>query len=165
MRTRSISVVGSGKERSQEEVALAESLGAALIREGYAIVCGGTGGVMEAVARGAAAQRKKGRHPPVIGLLPGYDVDSGNKHLDLALPTGMGHARNALVASAGEVVVCVGGAMGALSEVALARKMGRPVIALTPSGGTAKLVGKVLPSVTAAKTVKEVLVRIRELLS
>jgi uncharacterized protein (TIGR00725 family) len=165
MRTRSIAVVGSGKERSPEEVALAESLGAALVRSGYAIICGGTGGVMEAVARGAVAARKKARHPPVVGLLPGYDVESGNEHLDLALPTGLGHARNALVASAGEVVVCVGGAMGALSEVALARKMGRPVVALTPSGGTAQLVAKALPSVTAAATVKEVLARIRELLS
>ncbi len=164
MRTRLIAVVGSGSRVVQEQVALAEALGEALAQAGLGIVCGGLGGVMEAVARGAARGRGDSKHPPIIGLLPTYDVETGNPYLDIVIPTGIGHARNALVASAGEVVVCVGGAMGALSEVALARKIKRPVLALAGSGGTAHLVSKVLPSVVAVGSVKEAMQQIRKLL-
>ncbi len=164
MRTRLIAVVGSGSRATQEQIALAEALGGALARAGLGIVCGGLGGVMEAVARGGVRGRGDSKHPPIIGLLPTYDVETGNPYLDIVIPTGVGHARNALVASAGEVVVCVGGAMGALSEVALARKIKRPVLALAGSGGTAHLVSKVLPSVVAVGSVKEAMQQIRKLL-
>ena len=76
----------------------------------------------------------------------------------------MGHARNALVASAGEVVVCVAGAMGALSEVALARKMKRPVVALAASGGTAQLIAQALPAVHVAESVKDAMRLVKSLL-
>jgi len=164
MRTRLIAVVGSGSRVSKEQIVLAEELGNALVKAGLGIVCGGLGGAMEAVARGAVRARGDRKHPPIIGLLPTYDVETGNAYLDVAIPTGMGHARNALVASAGEVVVCVAGAMGALSEVALARKIKRPVIALAESGGTAHLVSQVLPSVVAVASVPEAMKRIKELL-
>jgi uncharacterized protein (TIGR00725 family) len=163
MRTKLIGVIGSGKNLTKGEAALAESAGAALVKAGYGIVCGGLGGVMEAVCRGAVRARGKSKHPPVVGVLPKYDPDSGNDYLDIALPTGMGHARNAIVASAGEAVLCIGGATGALSEVGLARKIGRPVIALTKAGGTAALVAKAIPSVIAAGTVEEALVKIGEI--
>ena len=91
MRTRLVSVIGSGGKATQEMMAQAEELGAALVREGYGIVCGGLGGVMEAVCRGAVRERGKERHPALIGLLPSYDVETGNDYLDIVLPTGMGH--------------------------------------------------------------------------
>jgi uncharacterized protein (TIGR00725 family) len=159
-----IAVVGAGGGLSAENAKLAEALGAALVRDGYGIVCGGLGGVMEAACRGAVRERGKALHPPIVGLLPGYDETQGNAYLDVAIPTGLGHARNALVAAAGEVVLCIGGATGALSEVALARKIGRPVIAFRPSGGTAALVGKAIDSVTAVDTVPEAVAKIRALL-
>jgi uncharacterized protein (TIGR00725 family) len=164
MRTRLIAVVGSGGGISEENAKLAEALGAALVREGFGIVCGGLGGVMEAACRGAVRERGKALHPPIVGLLPKYDVTQGNAYLDVAIPTGLGHARNVLVASSGEVVLCIGGATGALSEVALARKIGRPVIVFRPSGGTAALVGKTIGSVTAVDTVPEAVAKIRSLL-
>lgn len=164
MRIPLISVIGSGRHLDPPEVELAESLGEALAKEGYGIVCGGLGGVMEAVARGAVRGRAGKGFPPIIGLLPTYEVESGNAYLDIVMPTGMGHARNALVVAAGEVVVCVGGATGALSEVALARKMKRPVLAFVGSGGTARLTAKVLPTVVAVKSVPEAIRRIRALL-
>ena len=71
------------------------------------------------------------------------------------IPSGLAHARNALVASAGEAVICIGGATGAHSEVGLARKIGRPVIAFPGTGGTASLVGKALHSVIEAESVDE----------
>lgn len=163
MRTRLVGVIGSGKIRDPDEARRAEELGAALAREGWGLVCGGLKGVMESAARGAVHARGEARHPPVIGLLPGYDVEDGNPYLDVVLPTGLGHARNALVAAGAEAVVCVGGSMGALSEVALARKVGRPVLALASTGGTAALVAKVLPSVVAVGSVDEAVARLREI--
>ncbi len=165
MRTRLIAVVGNGSDLTAEQARLAESLGAALVKAGYGVVCGGLGGVMEAVARGAVTERGAGRHPPVVGVLPHYLPEQGNDYLDIVLPTGLGHARNTLVAAAGEAVVCIGGAAGALSEVALARKIGRPVLAFPDSGGTAGLAARVLPSVEAVATPEEAVARIGELLA
>lgn len=164
VRTRLIAVVGSGGDVPPVIAKLAEDLGAALVREGFGLVCGGLGGVMEAACRGAVRERGKAFHPPIVGLLPKYDVTAGNPYLDVSIPTGLGHARNALVAAAGEVVLCIGGATGALSEVGLARKIGRPVIAFRSTGGTAALVAKTIESVTAVSTVPEAMAKIKELL-
>jgi hypothetical protein len=65
-----------------------------------------------------------------IGILPGIDRAEGNPYLTLALPTGMGNARNTLVAIAGEAVIAIGGGYGTLSEIGLALKQGRRVIGL-----------------------------------
>jgi uncharacterized protein (TIGR00725 family) len=89
------------------------------------LVCGGGGGVMEAVCKGAQAAGGI-----TIGLLPGQDIKQGNRYLSIAIPTGLGHARNALVAQAGEVVLAIGGNTGTLSEIALAKAYGRPVVGL-----------------------------------
>lgn len=156
-----VSVVGSGSALPPEVAALAEGLGQALAGAGYGIVCGGLKGVMEAVARGA---RKVASRAPVVGLLPGYDVGDGNQYLDVVLPTGMGHARNALVASAGEALICVGGATGALSEVALARKIGRPVLAFPATGGTAAVVARALEQVVPVATPEEAVRKLKEML-
>jgi len=165
MRTRLVAVIGDGRALSADEAKLPEALGAGLVRAGFGIVCGGLGGVMEAVCRGAARARGEARWPPLVGVVPSYDADSGNEYLDVVLPTGMGHARNALVAAGGEVVVCVGGATGALSEVGLARKIGRPVVALPGSGGTAALVTKAIASVIPVATVDEAVAKVRSLLA
>jgi len=163
MRTRLIAVVGSGRALTTEETMLAESLGARLVEAGYGVVTGGMGGVMEAVCRGAVRQRGPDSHPPLVGVLPGYDHTAGNPFLDIVLPTGLGHARNAVVVAAGDAVVCIGGATGALSEVALARKIGRPVLAFPGSGGTAAVVARSLAKVEAVSSVEEALGRLRDL--
>jgi uncharacterized protein (TIGR00725 family) len=162
MRITMVAVVGSGKALTPETAALAERLGAALAAAGYGIVCGGLGGVMKAVARGARTRPPP--RPPIVGLLPDYDVASGNEYLDVVLPTGLGHARNVLVAAAGEAVLCVGGATGALSEVAIARKIGRPVLAFPATGGTAAVVSKALEQVISVATPEEAVRRLKELL-
>lgn len=158
-------MVGSGKTPEKQEAALAEELGAALARAGYGLVCGGLGGIMEAACRGAITERGKARHPPVVGLLPGYDADAGNDYLDIALPTGLGHARNALVAACADALICIGGAMGAMSEVALARKIGRPVICFPDTGGTAGLMAKAVPTTHTAASVDEALATVKELVA
>jgi uncharacterized protein (TIGR00725 family) len=80
---------------------------------------------MEAACRGAIAAGGI-----TIGILPGADQGGGNPHLTVALPTGLGEARNALVAMAGRAVIAIGGGEGTLSEIGLAIKSGRRVIGL-----------------------------------
>lgn len=157
-----VAVVGSGRPLSPVEAALGEGLGAALAAAGFGVICGGLGGVMRAVARGARAIAPP--RPPIVGILPGYDFASGNEFLDVVIPTGMGHGRNALVAASGDALVCIGGATGALSEVALASKIGRPVFAFPGSGGTAAVVARALESVVAVETPEDVIRRLREAL-
>ncbi len=92
---------------------------------GGIVVCGGLGGVMAAAARGAA--RTGGSS---IGLLPGDSASEAAEEVSMAIPTGMGEMRNALIVRACPVIIAIGGAYGTLSEVALALRMGRPVIGL-----------------------------------
>jgi uncharacterized protein (TIGR00725 family) len=89
------------------------------------VVCGGLGGVMEAACRGAKAAGGR-----TLGILPGSDRDAANEWVDLALATGLGEARNALVVRASDALVAVGGGYGTLSEIALGLKSGRPVFGL-----------------------------------
>lgn len=119
-----VAVIGAGAP-SDDDYGRARTLGAALAGRGAVVVCGGLGGVMEAVARGASEAGGV-----TVGILPGRDEADANDWITLPLPTGMGEARNALVVRAAEAVVAVGGGWGTLSEIALARKMGRSVATL-----------------------------------
>jgi uncharacterized protein (TIGR00725 family) len=119
-----VSVIGAG-EASPEELARAEALGRAFGEAGATVITGGLGGVMEAASRGCAEVGGL-----TIGFLPGRDPAAANRWVRLPLATGLGEARNALVVNSGEVVVAVGGGWGTLSEIALARKMGRKVVLL-----------------------------------
>jgi uncharacterized protein (TIGR00725 family) len=121
-----IAVCGAG-EADERLAAAAEAVGRLLAEAGAVLVCGGLGGVMEAAARGAA-----GAGGLVLGVLPGADAAAANPHVTVPLPTGMGEARNALVVRFADAVIAVGGGWGTLSEVALAKKMGVPVVLLAP---------------------------------
>jgi uncharacterized protein (TIGR00725 family) len=119
-----IAVVGAGEPDEALE-RLAEKVGAALASRGAAVVCGGLSGVMAAACRGA-----KGAGGITVGLLPGLDPDAANAWVDVAIPTGLGEARNALVVRAGRAVIAIGGGYGTLSEIALALKTGVRVVGL-----------------------------------
>jgi uncharacterized protein (TIGR00725 family) len=105
---------------------LAEEVGRGLAERGAVLVCGGLGGVMAAACRGA---RDAGG--TAVGLLPGRDRAAGNEHLSVALATGIGELRNGLIVGCSDVVVAIGGSWGTMSEVALALRTGKPVVALT----------------------------------
>jgi uncharacterized protein (TIGR00725 family) len=119
-----VAVCGPGVATDQEE-AWAEEVGRRLAEAGAIVVCGGLGGVMDAAARGV--QEAEGI---TVGLLPGDSRSGAGAHLSVALPTGMGEARNALVVRAADVVIAIGGEFGTLSEIALALKTGTPVVGL-----------------------------------
>jgi uncharacterized protein (TIGR00725 family) len=123
-RSAQIAVVGGGRE-DPGLARLAEAVGAGLARAGATVVCGGLGGVMEAAARGAA-----GEQGVVIGIVPGESRRDANPHCTHVVATGIGHARNLAVVASADAVIAIGGEWGTLSEIAFARRIGRPVIAL-----------------------------------
>ena len=118
-----IAVVGPGEGADASQLAAAEEAGALIAEAGCGLVCGGLGGVMEAACRGA-----RSRGGLTLGLLPGLDRDAANGWVVVAVPTGLGEARNALVVRAADAVVAIGGGWGTLSEIALALKTGVPVV-------------------------------------
>lgn len=124
-----IAVVGPGVSDELDE-RIAEQVGRAIARRGAILVCGGMTGVMEAACRGA--KREGGT---TVGILPSFGRDDANPYVDIAIATGMGEMRNALIVRTADVLVAVGGAFGTLSEIALALKTGVPVVGL----GTWKL--------------------------
>ncbi len=119
-----VSVIGSG-EYDLEISNQAIKLGQLLARQGLIIVCGGLGGVMEAVCKGALSEKGQ-----TIGILPGHDISQANPYVSYPIATGLGHIRNYLVILNGDVIVALPGGYGTLSEIALAKKTGKKVIVL-----------------------------------
>ena len=119
-----ISVIG-GATATAEALTTAQAVGRGVAEAGAVLVCGGRSGVMEAASRGA---REAGGE--VIGILPSLSPDDANEHVSHAVATGVGHARNLAVVASGDAVIAVGGEWGTLSEIALARRLERPVIGL-----------------------------------
>ena len=108
---------------------LAEETGRRLAEAGAIVICGGLGGVMEAASRGARAGEGL-----AVGIVPGHAHREANPHVDVVIVTGLGHARNALVARSSHALIALPGEHGTLSEIALALKMGIPVIGLQAWG-------------------------------
>lgn len=121
---RAIAVVGPA-DADAEVLALAYEVGQLVAARGHIVITGGLGGVMAAASRGA---RDAGG--VAVGLLPGDDAAAANDGVTVALPTGLGELRNALVVRAADGLIAVGGSWGTLSEVALAMRAGKPVVCL-----------------------------------
>jgi len=119
-----ISVIG-GSECTPEDAAIAHEVGASLAERGVTVICGGLGGVMEAVCRGA-----RSRDGLTVGLLPGNDVRMANRWVSLPIATGVGQARNIGVVRSSAAVIAIGGAHGTLTEIAFALDSGIPVVGL-----------------------------------
>ena len=119
-----VAVVG-GSDADDDTLALASAVGGVIAGLGAIVVCGGLGGVMEAVARGAKLQ-----NGITVGILPSYTHTDTNKFIDITIPTGLGHARNVLVVSAGDIVVGLPGSHGTRAEISIALLLGRPVFGM-----------------------------------
>jgi uncharacterized protein (TIGR00725 family) len=125
MRMIQASVIGPS-EVSTEISEIAEKVGAMLSKRGVVVITGGKGGVMEAASRGASAVGGI-----TIGIVPSADVGEANRWCSVVIPTGLDHARNVLVALAGDFLIALGISPGTLSEICFAWLHERPVLALT----------------------------------
>lgn len=141
-----VGVIGP-REANAAQLAAAEAVGRGLAQMGFAVVCGGRQGVMEAVCRGAS-----GAGGTTIGILPDADPAPANPYVGVIIATGIGEARNALIARAACCLVAIGDSFGTLSEVALGRQFGKRVIGLE---GAAAVAG-VVHVATPAEAVREV---------
>ncbi len=133
-----VSVVGDGNlDPTSNQYQFAENFGHLLIDEGFRLVTGGLGGVMEAASKGA---RRSSNFRPgsIISILPGMDAIAGNTYSDVVIPTGLGHFRNAIVAQS-SAVVAIGGGAGTLSEMAFAWMFNRLLIAFRGPGWSGRL--------------------------
>ncbi|MFC4540879.1 TIGR00725 family protein [Halosolutus amylolyticus] len=119
-----VSVIGGGTI-TDEETDVAAAVGRELGSRGHTVVCGGRGGTMEAVCRGAKAAGGS-----TIGILPSDRPDEANDYVDTAIATGLGHARNALVPLNGDAVIALAGGHGTLTEIGFAGIYDRPIVGL-----------------------------------
>lgn len=119
-----VAVIGGG-DANPEVAALAREVGRELAKRQAVVICGGLGGVMEAVAQGV--QEAGGVS---LGILPDPDRRRANPYLTYTIPTNLGHARNIIIAHSADAVIAVDGSYGTISEAAVALKLGKPVVAL-----------------------------------
>lgn len=148
MRTVYVGVIGAGQIDDTALAAVARSVGRLVAQGGAVLVCGGLGGVM---AEAAAGARDAGG--TTVGILPGTSRRDANPHIDIVIPTGLGEARNALVARASDVLIALDGEFGTLSEIALGLKLGKPVVGI----GTWELVksGQPVDAIVPVETAEE----------
>lgn len=125
---RQVAVVG-GSSPDSPSIDLATEVGRSVAGAGATLICGGLGGIMEAAARGA-----KERGGLTVGIVPSYQKETANPYIDVVIVSGLGHARNVLVAASGDLLIALPGSHGTLSEVSVALKLGKPVIGMTAWG-------------------------------
>jgi len=114
-----VAIIGPGT-CTPDEYAAGRCIGRILAENKAVVLCGGLGGVMEAVCRGAWDEKGT-----TVGIIPG--ADGGNPYLSVVIRSNLGNARNAVIVQSADAVVAIGGAYGTLSEIALALKMGKAV--------------------------------------
>ncbi len=119
-----ISVIGAGSCDNNTYV-IAEDLGKLVAQRGAILITGGLGGVMEGVSKGACESGGT-----VIGILPGFSKEDANPYVTIPITTGLSHARNVIIVRSADAVIAVTGEYGTLSEIAIALKLGKPVIGI-----------------------------------
>ena len=123
-RARVIAVIGAG-EAGRSVRKLSYEVGREIARRGAVLINGGRTGVMEAAAAGARSLGGR-----TIGILPSYDRGTANRHIEFAIATGMGEARNAIIVASADAIIAMEGEGGTLAEIGIAIKMKRPLVAL-----------------------------------
>ena len=124
-KNRVISVIG-GSKCTVETGRIAQEIGKNIAKLGAILVCGGLGGVMEVAARGA-----KENGGMTIGILPGERKADANPYIDIAIPTGLGLARNTLIVRVADLIIALPGEYGTLSEISFALILKKTVINLS----------------------------------
>jgi uncharacterized protein (TIGR00725 family) len=133
---RLLGIAGPGETASAQVIADAERIGELAARTGWVVLCGGrNAGVMAAAARGAALGGGVS-----IGLLPSADERDVAPGLTVALATGLGEARNAVLAGSCHILVVCGMSAGTASEAVLALKAGKPVVLVRPDPASERFI-------------------------
>ncbi len=136
-----VAVVGS--ERCDERLyQIAYDVGRLLAERGCVVINGGLGGVMEASSAGA-----KLKGGLTVGVIPSDRKEDANQYTDVVIVTNMGHARNVIIAQSCDAMIAVGGGYGTISEMAIALKLDKRVVAIEPE--------VVLPNLIIAKDAEE----------
>lgn len=156
-----ITVIGSSRVINERIKNIAYSIGLELAKHNVILVCGGRGGVMEYAAKGMKDGGGK-----TIGILPGMDRGEANPYIDIAIPTGLGHARNMINILIGDGVIVVAGGPGTLTEIGYALIFGKRVIVIKGSGGVADILAdkvidgkKIYSAETPSQAVKMILAK------
>ncbi|MCK4613820.1 MAG: TIGR00725 family protein [Thermoplasmata archaeon] len=145
-RKKIIGVIGDANLKGdQNKGQLAFDMGKLIIDNGYRLATGGLGGVMEFASEGARSSENY-KDGLILGVLPSYDESTANDTIDIAIPTGMGLARNVILTSLCDAVIAIGGGSGTLSEIALAWQMKKLVVTLGKRGWSSKIGGESLDS-------------------
>ncbi|MFW6172396.1 MAG: TIGR00725 family protein [Elusimicrobiota bacterium] len=142
-----VGVIG-GSKADRETKLLARELGREIANNGYILVCGGLRGVMEAVCRGA---REAGGI--TIGILPGKHKNTANPFVTIPIVTAMSHARNAIIVRTADILIAVDGRYGTLSEIGLAKSIGKRVIGLNTWKG--------IPGIERVNSPKQAIQRVK----
>jgi uncharacterized protein (TIGR00725 family) len=127
-----ISVCGSDEDDenlSSYALEIAENVGRYIAMKDGILICGGRGGIMKAACKGC----KEG-NGTTIGILP-ESKDEANEFVDIAISTGIGHKRNFLVVSSGDVIIAIGGRWGTLNEISYAMIFQKPLVLIRGTGG------------------------------
>ena len=139
-----IAVIGNANiENDIEKQKISFELGELIIDNSFILATGGFGGVMEYASKGAKSSEKYTENL-IIGVLPDYNSDNANKYIDIAIPTGLGLARNLMLISMSNAVIAVGGGSGTLNEISASWQMNKLIIGLQVKGWSEKLCGKAL---------------------
>ncbi|MFX1295663.1 MAG: TIGR00725 family protein [Promethearchaeota archaeon] len=136
-----IGVIGSGTKISDENRKLAESVGEELAKQNVILICGGKGGVMEAVCRGV--QKYFGIS---VGILPSISRSEANKYVMIKIPTNLGEDRNYIIIQSVQAVICISGAIGTRMEAEYTLARNVPLITIPKSGGTSKKMAEEFPN-------------------
>ena len=137
MRRTQIAVIGYNGDRCTEAAkSLAYEVGKEIAKSGAVLVCGGLGGVMEAACRGA-----KENGGTAVGIIPQEEFSFANEYCDIVICTGIGFARDFVVASSADGMIAVAGGVGTLIELSVGYMMKKPMAAIAGSGGTADQYG------------------------
>ncbi len=139
-----IAVIGNANiEDDIEKQKISFDLGRLIIDNGFILATGGMGGVMEYASKGAR-KSKNYTENSIIGILPNYNSDDANNYIDIAIPTGLGLARNLMLISMSNAVIAVGGGSGTLNEISASWQMNKLIIGLQVNGWSKKLCGNTL---------------------
>jgi uncharacterized protein (TIGR00725 family) len=131
-----IAVIGYNKDCTDNAKKVAYEVGKEVARAGAVLVCGGLGGVMESACRGA-----KENDGTTVGIIPQEEFSYANQYCDIVLCTGIGYARDFIVASSGDGIIAVGGGVGTLIELGVGYMTKKTIVAIAGSGGVADMYG------------------------